>query len=49
MTIEIKKNQDGLFNIIVDGKLEYSDLTYEQVSDTTLGELDRVDVLESEV
>lgn len=40
MTIEIKKNQDGLFNIIVDGKLEYSDLTYEQVIGTTIGELD---------
>lgn len=45
MTIEIKKDRkignQQLFMILVDGEVKYGNLTYEQLTAVTIGELDK--------
>lgn len=50
MTIEIKKDRkignQQLFMILVDGEVKYGNLTYDELIAITIGDLDRVDILE---
>ena len=53
MTIEIKQGKiriggEQLYRIIVDGEVRYSNLTYDEVIAITIGDLDRVDILEDD-
>lgn len=48
MTIEIKQEKiriggEQLYKIIVDGEVKYDNLTYEELTKVTIGELDRVE------
>lgn len=49
MTIEIKQEKiriggKQLYMIIVDGEVKYGNLTYEELCEVTIGELDKVEV-----